>query len=145
MSEETPYERAKAMKAAGSSLRAIGEALGVSRQYAHQLLQREREPAAASVKHGTVAMLAGGCSCSACAALLTKIKRAVPEVVRLLRGGATLAETSRETDFAVAWYVAAARRLAKPPRVLAQLVTVFDETKPMRPRGRPKGPAAQAA
>ncbi|MEK9899145.1 MAG: helix-turn-helix domain-containing protein [Rhodospirillaceae bacterium] len=142
MPEETPYVRALAMKDAGASLREIGEALGVSRQYAHQLLQRGEAPAAAGVKHGTVVMLSGGCTCSACAAMLATIQAAVPEVVKRLRAGASLVETTRATGFAVARYVTATRGVATPPEALAQLVAVFDETAPLRPRGRPKGPAA---
>ncbi len=143
MSEETPYARALAMKDAGASLREIGEELGVSRQYAHQLLQRGDGPAAAGVKHGTVVMLSGGCACPACAAMLATIRAAVPEVVRRLRAGESLVETTRATGFAVARYVTAARRVATPPEPLAQLVAVFDATTHLRPRGRPKGTAAQ--
>jgi DNA-binding CsgD family transcriptional regulator len=141
MSGETDYERAQAMTAEGQTQSKIAEVLGVSRQYVHQLLTRDGAPANHGVRHGTVSM-AATCACRRCKQLLTKIKAGAAEACKLLRAGRSLVDVTNATGLAVARYVTAARRVDKPPAILAELVRVFDETAEMRPRGRPKGAAA---
>ena len=60
----------------------------------------------------------------------------------MMRAGKSLVDIKKATGLDVGRYVVAARRVDKPPSILAKLVAVFDETAEMRPRGRPKGPAA---
>lgn len=141
MSAANVYERVVAMAAEGVSQAKIAEELDVSRQYVHQLLTRDGAPANHGVRHGTVAM-AATCECRRCKQLLTKIKAGVPAACKQLRAGKSLVDVTHATGLAIARYVTAARRVDKPPAILAELVKVFDETAEMRPRGRPKGPAA---
>lgn len=134
---ETTYETVMRLLAEDQTQAQIAEAIGKSRQYVHQLVQRSGPPIRA--RHGT-STRAASCDCRICAKFKRSVDEAMPEVARRLRAGETLRKVTDMTGVPLLRHAAAGRAAIADgaPTVLAELVAVLDETAPLRSLGRPR-------